>query len=136
MTNLARAKCRRVQLHCLHLVIFANERPQPTDLLSLLTGSTSDQQWFSAKEVGAIIGRTDQFVRDLLDNQKLLGHSLQARGASLRKCYQIPRHGLELYLLETANYSGDDYCRHILQLIRRLPRPYYEKICQALIRNS
>jgi hypothetical protein len=71
----------------------------------------STQRWFSPKEVASIIGKSAQYVRDALDNQKILGHTLSGRapkGKEKRKTYQISRESLILYLMETANYSSDE----------------------------
>lgn len=74
------------------------------------------QEWFSPKEVAAIIGKSDQFVRDSFDNQKILGHCCNARakkGKEQRKSYQIHRESIILYLLETANYTQEDFFRRL-----------------------
>jgi hypothetical protein len=70
------------------------------------------QRWFSPKEVASIIGKSAQYVRDAFDNQKILGHTLSGRapkGKERRKTYQISRESLVLYLMETANYSSDEF---------------------------
>jgi hypothetical protein len=70
------------------------------------------QRWFSPKEVASIIGKSAQYVRDAFDNQKILGHTLSGRapkGKEIRKTYQISRESLVLYLMETANYSSDEF---------------------------
>jgi hypothetical protein len=86
------------------------------------------KEWFTAKEVAALLGRTDQFVRDLLEHRRLLGHALCGRGESPRKSYQIHRKALELYLLQTANFQPEEYVQRICQLLRRLPREQRERI--------
>ncbi len=68
--------------------------------------------WFGPKEVGSIIGRTDQFVRDAIKNRKILSHVSNARskpGREIRNTYQIHRHALFLYLSKTANYNPKDF---------------------------
>lgn len=102
------------------------------NFLAFLEGIDPKKLWFSAKEVASILGRTDQFVRDLLDNRRLFGHALCGRGESSRRSYQIHRTAIELYLLETANYSPDDYGRRIIRLIKSLPQEEQEKIGQFL----
>jgi hypothetical protein len=70
------------------------------------------QRWFSPKEVASIIGKSAQYVRDAFDNQKILGHTMSGRapkGDERRKTYLIPRENLILYLMETANYSSDEF---------------------------
>ncbi|QYY34941.1 hypothetical protein [Ruficoccus sp. ZRK36] len=80
------------------------------------------QEWFSPKEVAALIGKTDQFVRDCFQNQKILGHTANGRiGArhEKRHRYQIHRDGVLLYLLRTANYEPQDFLSQMGELIRR-----------------
>ncbi len=79
------------------------------------------QQWFSPKEVASVIGRTDQFVRDAFDNQKILGHQNNARarkGRERRRTYQIHREAVILFLLETANYRPKDFLARIEEILR------------------
>jgi hypothetical protein len=81
------------------------------------------KEWYTSKEVAQVIGRSAQYVRDCFDNQKLMGHALNARGAAgeeKRKSYQIPRAALMLYLMETANYHGGDYAQRVLELMDHL----------------
>ena len=90
------------------------------------------KQWFTAKEVAALLDRTDQFVRDLIENRRILGHALFGRGASDRKSYQIHRSAVELYLLQTANFQPDEYVERLLLLAKRLPKPQREWLRSAL----
>ena len=90
------------------------------------------QDWYSAKEVAAILGRTDQFVRDLLDNQRIMGHTLYARGDSRRKSYQIHRSALQLYLLETANYTPSDFTQRLLRIISLLPPQQFRTLKESI----
>lgn len=79
------------------------------------------KEWFSPKEVGAIIGRTDQYVRDAFDNQKILGHLLSGRavkGAEKRRSYQVHRDALLLYIAQTANYDPPDFVAYIKALLK------------------
>ncbi|MDR2807310.1 MAG: hypothetical protein LBB11_04130 [Puniceicoccales bacterium] len=95
------------------------------------------QEWFSPKEMASIVGKTDQYIRDAFDNQKILGHTLNGRsprGKEKRKSYQIHREGVILYLLETANYSSEDFAERIGELIRSKPESVLKKI-KALIDN-
>ncbi|MDR1591114.1 MAG: hypothetical protein LBR92_03950 [Puniceicoccales bacterium] len=90
-----------------------------------------DQEWFSPKEMANIIGKTDQYIRDAFDNQKIFGHTSNGRsprGQEKRKTYQIHRDGVLLYLLETANYSSEDFTERIVDLIRSKPDTVLRKI--------
>lgn len=83
------------------------------------------QEWFSAKEVAAIVGKTDQYVRDAFENQKILGHTSNARalpGKEKRRSYQIHRDGVLLFLLETANYDPPQFMERVLDLLRARSR--------------
>jgi hypothetical protein len=90
-----------------------------------------DKEWFSPKEMANIIGKTDQYIRDAFDNQKIFGHTSNGRsprGLEKRKTYQIHRDGVLLYLLETANYSSEDFTERIVDLIRSKPDAVLKKI--------
>jgi hypothetical protein len=96
------------------------------------------QEWFSPREVARVIGKTDQYVRDAFDNQKILGHVSNGRapkGQEKRHSYRIHREGILLYLLETANFEPMDFLRHVADLLRTreskqlwLLRGYIDKI--------
>jgi prophage antirepressor-like protein len=78
------------------------------------------KQWFSAKEVASVIGRTDQYVRDAFDNQKIFGHNANGRarrGREQRRTYQVHREALLLFFLETANYRPDDFLSRLQELL-------------------
>ena len=81
------------------------------------------KEWYTSKEAAVVIGRSAQYVRDCFDNQKLMGHALNARGPAggeKRKSYQIPRAALMLYLMETANYQAGDYVQRVEALLENL----------------
>ena len=80
-----------------------------------------NKRWFSPKEVAHIIGRSDQYVRDAFDNQKIFGHILSGRapkGAERRKTYQISRESLLLYLMQTANYDFESFYTCLSEIFR------------------
>lgn len=75
-----------------------------------------DKEWYTVKEAAAILGRSNQYVRDCFDNQKLLGHVWNAkakRGQEKRKTYHISRQSLVLFFMETANYHASDFLKRI-----------------------
>ena len=81
------------------------------------------KEWYTSKEAALVIGRSAQYVRDCFDNQKLMGHAMNARGpvgGEQRKSYQIPRAALLLYLMETANYQDGDYEQRVYELLDQL----------------
>lgn len=89
----------------------------------------ANQAWFSPKEVAALVGKTDQYVRDCFDNQKIFGHTSNGRakrGREQRRSYQIHRDGVLLFLLETANYEPDDFIDRLCELV--LSRPVEEML--------
>ncbi|MDR3144474.1 MAG: hypothetical protein LBT64_03170 [Puniceicoccales bacterium] len=78
------------------------------------------KQWFSPKEMAVIIGKTDQYVRDAFDNQKILGHLFNGRapkGAEKRKTYMIHRENVLLFLFETANFLPDDFMERLCEIL-------------------
>jgi hypothetical protein len=94
------------------------------------------KEWFTVKEVAALLGRTDQFVRDLLEHRRILGHALYARGDATRKSHQVHRSAVELYLLETANFRPTEYVQRLLQLLRQLPREQREMVRNRFLETS
>ena len=68
--------------------------------------------WYTVKEIAAILGKSEQYVRDCFDNQKMLGHVWNAkakRGKEKRCTYHISRKCLVLFLMETANFDVNDF---------------------------
>ena len=100
-------------------------------LLDMVAKTDPRQAWLTPKEVAAILNRTDQFVRDLVENGRILGHALNARGRR-RKSYQIHRIALELYLLQTANFAPDELAKSILRLVDSLPRKQVDEIRRVI----
>ncbi len=90
-----------------------------------------NKEWFSPKEVAAVIGKSDQYVRDCFDNQKILGHASNGRakkGEEKRKSYWIHRDAVVLFLLETANYEPQDFTEHIVDLLKKQPTFQLKKV--------
>jgi hypothetical protein len=56
-------------------------------------------------EVAAVIGRSPQFVRELVEQGKLEAHVSSAYGEGIRESPLITRRSVILYLAETANYD-------------------------------
>ncbi len=80
------------------------------------------KEWYSAKEVAAILRCSEQYVRDCFDNQKILGHIWNGRakpGQEKRYRYQISRQCLVLFFMETANYNALDFLRRMQEAERR-----------------
>ncbi|MBK1859483.1 hypothetical protein, partial [Cerasicoccus arenae] len=80
----------------------------------------TDKTWFNTKDVASMLGRTDQYVRDCYDSGRLPGHRLAAGPVSerTRHVYQFHRDALLMYLLETANYTPEDFEERLAALIR------------------
>lgn len=87
-----------------------------------------NQEWFSPKEVAAIIGKSPQFVRDAFDNQIIMGHASNSgkyksstqkgKKLPLRKTYQIHRNSITLFMLETANYQPKEFLKRVETLLK------------------
>lgn len=77
--------------------------------------------WFSPKEAGNIIGRSDQFVRDSFYSGKIFGHvsSNRNRRASEKKNYMlVHKEAIFLFLMESANYTPRDFMETLENVIR------------------
>jgi len=97
------------------------------------------KEWYTAKEAAGVIGRSAQYVRDCFDNQKILGHAMNARGPSgseQRRSYQIPRAALMLYLMETANYRPGDYAQRLCFLLEQLDASERRRIAEQLRQST
>ena len=95
------------------------------------------KQWFSPKEMAAIIGTTDQYVRNAFDNQKILGHTLNGsapKGMEKRKMYMIAREHILLFLFETANFSPEDFMEHLRYILSNRSVEQLLKIQQTIDR--
>ncbi len=81
------------------------------------------KQWYTVKEAAAVLGRSDQYIRNCFDNQKILGHiwnGKAARGKEQRRSYHIPRESLILFLMETANYCAGDFIERFERAKRKI----------------
>ena len=81
------------------------------------------QEWFSPKETGAIIGRSDQYVRNTFYSGKIFGHlsnGLAKKGLEKKTYLRVHRSAILLYLAQSANYSSDDLHEALMQIIARL----------------
>ena len=90
-----------------------------------------EKEWFSPKEVASLIGRTDQYIRNCFDNQRILGHTVHGRsapGKEQRRSYQIHRDCVMLYLMETANYEPEDYLQRVCQVVSRLSYKHLQEV--------
>ncbi len=79
-----------------------------------------DQEWFSPKEVGYIIGRSDQFVRDSISDGIIFAHNtawIKDSKIDKRNYMRVHKKMLTLYLMETANYSAEMFTESLKQLI-------------------
>ncbi len=80
------------------------------------------QDWFSPKEAGNIIGRSDQFIRDSFSSGKILGHTsngVAKKGAEKKNYLRVHRDAIVLYLLESANYTTESFIKSIETILSR-----------------
>ncbi len=81
-----------------------------------------NREWLSPKAVAAIIGRSENFVREALENQKIMGHVANGsarREEEKRYSYLIHRDCVLIYLGQTANYTPHDFIDQLFELIQR-----------------
>ncbi|MBO5254810.1 MAG: hypothetical protein J6B07_03190 [Opitutales bacterium] len=93
------------------------------------------QDWFSPKEIGAIIGRSDQYVRNTFYSGKIFGHlsnGLAKKGFEKKTYLRIHRSAIALYLAQSANYSSDDLIEALVQIISRLSDYQLMRVDKAL----
>lgn len=80
----------------------------------------SGREWFSPKEAGNIIGRSDQFVRNSFYSGKIFGHlsnGLARRGEEKKTYLRVHRDAIAMYLLETANYTPESFLEELERLV-------------------
>jgi hypothetical protein len=80
------------------------------------------QDWFSPKEAGNIIGRSDQFVRDCFNTGKIMGHTsngVAKKGEEKKTYLRVHRDALVIYLLNSANYTTESFMEAIESIISR-----------------
>ena len=82
------------------------------------------QDWFTPQELAKILGRSDQYIRNALEQGVILNHTFQI--GKRRRHYQVPRSAVILYILETASYQPEDFLSHIEQLLES-PHPRNSK---------
>lgn len=78
------------------------------------------QEWFSPKEAGYIIGRSDQFVRNSFYSGKIFGHlsnGLAKRGEEKKTYMRVHRDAIVLFLLEYANYTPESFMQKLESVI-------------------
>lgn len=80
------------------------------------------REWFSPKEAGELIDRSDQFVRNSFYSGKIFGHlsnGLAKRGEEKKTYLRVNKDAIILYLLESANYSPESFMQSLESLILR-----------------
>jgi len=78
------------------------------------------QEWFSPKEAGNIIGRSDQFVRNSFYSGKIFGHlsnGLAKKGEEKKTYLRVHRDAIAIFLLESANYTPESFMESLESLV-------------------
>ena len=81
-----------------------------------------NEEWFSPKAAAAIIGRSENFIREAFENQKIMGHlgnGSAKRDEEKRQSYLIHRDCLLIYMAQTSNYTPHDFVDQVFELIQR-----------------
>ncbi|MFI3290326.1 MAG: helix-turn-helix domain-containing protein [Opitutales bacterium] len=83
---------------------------------------SNNKNWFSPREVAKMLGCSDQYVRNCIYAGKLFAHVASREneaGDDVKSYIRIHRQGIEMYLLETANYTNDTFFEKITQILAR-----------------
>jgi hypothetical protein len=78
------------------------------------------QEWFSPKEAGNIIGRSDQFIRDSFSTGKIMGHTsngIAPKGEEKKSYLRVHRDAIIMYLLESANYTPESFMESLESIL-------------------
>jgi len=85
--------------------------------------------WYTSKEAAAILGVSVQFVRDAFESQAIMGHEVSAQNKpAVRRIKMIHRDCLLIYLMETANFSAQDFLVRLQGLLKGRSPEELEKI--------
>jgi len=82
----------------------------------------SGKEWFSPKEAGSIIGRSDQFVRDSFYSGKIFGHlsnGMAPKGEEKKTYLRVHRDAIVLYLIESANYTPESFMENLESVLMK-----------------
>ncbi len=80
-----------------------------------------DKNWFGPNQVSKILGSSDQYVRNCIYSGKIFAHVAIREGANgtENKSYiRIHRQAIEMYLLETANYTNDLFLEKLTDILK------------------
>lgn len=97
------------------------------------------QIWFSPKEAGNIIGRSDQFMRDCFYSGKIPGHvsnGVMLRNGETKSYILFQRESIITYLINSANYTPKDFMEALEGIIRNrshLQLLHIEKLVNELL---
>lgn len=116
--------------------------PTPNELTAA-NAQTSDfaylvptgQEWLTVQEVAAVLGVSDQCVRDCFESGKLCGHRFNGRsvkGQAQRHRLMIRRDSLLLFLAESANYDKQLFLDRFSETLHALPRDWLEDVAKVV----
>ena len=91
--------------------------------------------WYTSKEAAQLLGMSVQFVRDAFQSQELMGHEISSVREG-RRTKLIHRDCLQMYLMQTANYTPKDFIDKIKRLLVRRPLTEQQEIKLWLDRTS
>lgn len=89
-----------------------------------------NKDWFSCREASKILGRSEHFIRNAIQNGDLKAHSMRS---GTRKDSRIHRDDLILFLVKTANYDEGNCIRVIKDILCRRFGQHSLKILLAYI---
>jgi hypothetical protein len=114
-------------------------KPDPRQLAIFPVLFDRATELLSVAQVAKELNRSENFVRELFDNQKLLGHSENARqkpGEERAIMRMIPRDCIKLYWAGNANYATTDLLALLQQIaVKRLDRESRLSLRNALTRS-
>ena len=66
------------------------------------------RKWYSPKEVGEMIGFSDQCVRNMIQLGVIRAHVSKATNSQGREYHRIPEEAVEQYLMETSTMPDEE----------------------------
>lgn len=79
------------------------------------------KSWFTTSEVANIFGKSSQYIRNVMKNKVLHGHLMPhfEHSGKPRYTYLIHRDSILMWMLNTANYTIDDFYAQLNSILIR-----------------
>lgn len=78
----------------------------------------NEKEWYTPRDVGEILGVSDQFVRNAIKQAELFAYN--ESNDNNKRCHRrVHKQGLLMYLMKTANHTTTEFQNAVLAIIER-----------------